>query len=428
MKKVLVFPCGSEIGLEIFRALQYEKHIELWGGSSVSSNHGKYLFENYIEEIPVVNEKHFLDALNEILKKHAIDYVFPAMDSVLLELSQNQGRLFSKVIGSPYETNRLCSSKLKTYQLFRGSVPVPEVYPPEALDDTFNRFPVFLKPEIGYGTRDTYIAKSKKEVLFHLERNPSLLILEYLPGKEYTVECFTDYKGELRFVGGRERMRIQGGISVHSEEVNHRDFYNIAETINKDLKFRGVWFFQLKENEKGELTLMEVATRVAGTMALFRNKGINLPLLSFYDAQNIEVDIIENKYRLTIDRALTNRFQLDYQYKYVYVDLDDCIIINGKINTMLMMFLYQCLNKSIKMILLTRHAGDLRSRLKDFRLTYLFDEVIHISGSDSKADHITYRPAIFIDDAFSERLDVSQKSGIPVFDLSSVESLIDWRF
>ena len=48
MKKVLVFPCGSEIGLEIYRSLKYNKDFELIGGASVN-DHGEFIYENYIE-------------------------------------------------------------------------------------------------------------------------------------------------------------------------------------------------------------------------------------------------------------------------------------------------------------------------------------------------------------------------------------------
>jgi hypothetical protein len=34
-KNVLVFPCGSEIGLEIHKSLSYSTHFTLVGGSSV---------------------------------------------------------------------------------------------------------------------------------------------------------------------------------------------------------------------------------------------------------------------------------------------------------------------------------------------------------------------------------------------------------
>jgi hypothetical protein len=45
-KKILVFPCGSEIGLEIYRAMRYSTHFTLAGASSVD-DHGKFVYEEY---------------------------------------------------------------------------------------------------------------------------------------------------------------------------------------------------------------------------------------------------------------------------------------------------------------------------------------------------------------------------------------------
>ena len=43
---VLVFPCGSEIGLEIHAALRHAKDICLHGASSVS-DHGEFVYARY---------------------------------------------------------------------------------------------------------------------------------------------------------------------------------------------------------------------------------------------------------------------------------------------------------------------------------------------------------------------------------------------
>ena len=51
MKNILVFPCGSEIGLEIHNALKYSKDFKLFGGSSVD-DYGKFVYANYISDIP----------------------------------------------------------------------------------------------------------------------------------------------------------------------------------------------------------------------------------------------------------------------------------------------------------------------------------------------------------------------------------------
>ena len=54
-------------------------------------------------------------------------------------------------------------------------------------------------------------------------------------------------------------------------------------------------------------------------------------------------------------------------------------------------------------------------------------EIIILKMEDKKSDYIVGIPAIFIDDAFAERNEVTKNKGIPVFDVDMVEALIDWR-
>jgi len=425
-KRVLIFPCGSEIGLELHRSLAWCKHVDLIGASSVKSNHGKYVFENYVEGVPFVDEPDFIPELNEIIEKYRVDFIYPAHDSVVLRLIRCRTSLACDLISSPVETCEICRSKSLTYTTFEGIVKVPQVYPSSRV---ISKFPVFLKPDVGQGSQGTNLALSAKDIDFYLEKDPSLLILEYLPGAEFTVDCFTDRHGVLRFVGGRQRVRIQSGISVNARQVRAGGrIQQLAETINGALNFRGAWFFQVKEAADGQLTLMEIAPRIAGTMGLYRNLGVNFALLSIYDRLDMEVEILCNPYSIELDRALISRFQFyDLDYEYVYVDLDDTLIVDGKLNTMLLALLYQCLNKGKKLYLLSRHRGDINHTLQQYRLDSLFDAVFQVGHVEEKIDYIRERSAIFIDDSYLERERVSMELGIPVFDLDAVESLLDWR-
>ena len=83
MKNVLVFPCGSEIGLEINRALKYSKHFKVFGASSVN-DHGKFEFDNYADGVPNVSDDNFIDHINYLVKQYNIDFIFPAHDSVVV--------------------------------------------------------------------------------------------------------------------------------------------------------------------------------------------------------------------------------------------------------------------------------------------------------------------------------------------------------
>ena len=399
-------------------------HVKLFGASSVSCNHGKYLYENYIEGLPHVDDPEFIDAMNCIIDKHEIDFLFPGHDSVVLSFADHQNKLNCRVIGSSVETCRICRSKRITYEKFASLLKVPELY--NCLKEICE-WPIFLKPDIGQGSRGTYLAHSYKEAKFYVSQDSSLLPMEYLPGAEYTVDCFTDCNGLLRFAGARERIRVQNGISVNSRPVYDNTFQEMAETINDTLEFRGVWFFQVKKSIDGTPTLMEIAPRVAGTMSLYRNLGVNFALLSVFDAMDLDVDILCNDYNLEVDRALTNRFRSNINYRHLYIDLDDCIIYEGKVNLQVVSLLYQCLNRNIKLHLLTRHADSLDKTLKDYRLSELFDEITQIDRSGRKSDYIRESDAIFIDDSFSEREAVSERLGIATFDCSMLEMLLDKR-
>ncbi len=422
---ILVFPCGTEIGLEVHRSLAYSTHVNLIGGSSVS-DHGEFVYDKVIEKIPFVDNDDFLTAINEVVATHKIDMIIPTHDSVVLKLAQAEasGKLTCKVMTSPVETCEISRSKKKTYDHFNGVIPTPKAFS-SASEVGDSDFPVFLKPDVGQGSKGTFTAKNVIDIDFYISKDPSILILEHLPGKEYTIDCFTNKNGELVFCEGRERSRITNGISVNSFTVDDSRFKKVAEKINQQLKLRGVWFFQVKEDKDQELVLMEIAPRIAGTMGLVRGKGVNLVLLAVFDLLDQEVSVFENSYKLTIDRALENRYKHDIVYAHAYIDFDDLVIFDGKVNIRIMAFIYQCLNKGIKIHLITRHREDLDASLAEYRLAGIFDEIIWLKNGEHKHSFITEEDAIFIDDSFAERKSVHDALGIPVFDAHMIEALIE---
>lgn len=420
--KVLVFPCGTEIGLEIHRALAFARGITLYGGSSIS-DHGEFVYRSYIPDIPYVTDSGFLPELNRVIKKNGIDYVIPAHDSVVLKLAEaaEAGGLSCKLLSSPYETCRICRSKKETNAVFSGLLPVPRLYP--SLKDV-KEWPVFLKPDEGCGSRGVAKCADRAEAEYHLGRRSDLLVFEYLPGKEYTVDCFTDRNGKLLFCGARERTRIMNGISVRTSPADNPIFRETAGVINSRLKFRGMWFFQMKEDRNGRAFLMEAAPRVAGAMALYRNLGVNFALMSLYDAEGNDVGVLCNDYPLVFDRALGGRFKAALDYKCVYMDWDDCVLVGGRLNLQMVALIYQCVTAGIDVVLLTRHAGDLGEAMRKNRLEQVFNSVEHIKDGAPKSSFIKERRSIFIDDSFTERKEVRENAGIPVFAPDAVESLL----
>lgn len=421
-RRVLVFPGGTEIALEVHRALGWCKEVSLLAAGADVSSHMRFVF-NESHVLPMVNDPEWLPAMRELVSAQAVDYIIPAHDDALLAVAEHAGQL-PGVITSPVETCRITRSKLATYAHLSGVVRTPRVLDPGSVDT----FPVVVKPDIGQGSQGMHVVDSREELDFRMAEDPTRIVLECLPGREYTVDCFSDREEGLLFCGGRERIRTRAGISMDSQPVTDPRFRELAEAIAQRLELHGAWFFQLKHDVDGALALLEVAPRIAGTSALYRAMGVNFPLLSIFEHERLPLKVLVNDAVVRIDRALVNRYRHDLAFTRVYVDLDDTLVVRGRVNTELVSLLYQCVDRGIRVCVLTRHVIEPAGTLRRHRLSELPDEVIHLTAGEPKSSVIdTTGGAIFIDDSFSERLEVAERLGIPTFDCSMIELLIDAR-
>lgn len=422
-RNILVFPCGSEIGLEVYRSLKYSTYFNLIGGSSVD-DHGRFVFENYVPDIPYVPDPSFIPTLKQIIREHNIDAIYPATDMGITYLKRAENELGCKVISPCLETTELCLSKKATYAKLDGVIPVPHEY---TTVEGIKHYPVFGKFDVGHSSIGTQRLDDETMVRDYMEHHPDAVICDYLPGDEYTVDCFSKSDGTLLFYGVRQRARIKNGISVRTVPVDDSgdEFGMLIRKINETIPFQGAWFAQFKRDVNGKLCLLEIASRLGGSSALYRAQGINFAQLTLFDAFGYDVSIVRNTNYVEMDRALDNVYKMDIHYSEAYVDFDDCLCIDKKlVNIDLVAFLYQCLNEGIKLTLLTHHDKDIHESLKTIRLDGLFDRIIHIDRSHQKSDYIDNTNSIFIDDSFAERQAVAKDKQVPVFSVDMIKMLL----
>jgi len=220
---------------------------------------------------------------------------------------------------------------------------------------------------------------------------------------------------------GRQEPRA-GLAALHHQHLAH----GLAV---RELRLRGAWFFQARRDREGRPRLLEVAPRIAGSMALSRARGINYALLSVYAHLGRPFSVLPLDHPLQLDRALGNRYRTSLDYRRVYLDLDDTLVRDGAVNPLLAALLYQWQARGVEVVLLTRHAGCPHRTLERHHLSAgLFAQVVHLQDGSPKSRAIAPgEPAILIDDSFRERREVREATGIPVFDLDAVEQLLDTR-
>jgi len=410
--RILVYPSGSEVSLEIHAALSWDKHISLLGCDSSPQNKGDLVFKVNHKPLPKMSDPAFMDEIWRLVELEGVDYVYPGNDDATVYLTPLGDRL---LIPSK-ETARICRSKRKTYGELSTTIRTPTC-------DGRMDFPVFLKPDQGSGSKDCHIIRSARDLQYYYTEGS--FIMEYIPGDEYTVDCFSD-EG-LKFAGPRRRSSVSGGISIGTELVFGEigdALRDMAEKIDKKLGMRGAWFFQAR-GEGTNLCLQEVSVRIAGSSGIHRYNGMNLPLMHVNLYAGNPVSFIYNPIFRNYSRPLSGYPRWSPAYDHVYVDVNDTLIVDGLVNPLLMQFLYQTHNNGRKIHLISTYDGDLITLLKKYRLPDIFSGVIHLPPGSRKSTGITNFPCIFIDDSFRERMEVHRDLQIPTFDLCSVGGLLD---
>src|SRR5690348_9283333 len=88
----LVFPGGTESGLEIWAAIRDCKDIRRFSASMDVSSHAPFAFARHFT-IPSIHQTGWLQQLNELIVRESIDYIFPAYDDIIVALAENADQI-----------------------------------------------------------------------------------------------------------------------------------------------------------------------------------------------------------------------------------------------------------------------------------------------------------------------------------------------
>ena len=418
MKNVLVFSCGAIPAVDINFALRGSKEYKVFGASSYD-DHGLYIYENYIGNVPFLSDPDFLEKFNEILVEYAIDFIIPLHEDMILYFQEHKEQLKATVISSCYETAVLCRYKSKTYARLSDCDFTPKTYEVEQV----TQYPVFVKKDTDQGARNAYKVDNKEELLVHTASG-DMVICEYLPGEEVTVDCFTDRHGALRFVNPRVADRMLAGIDVHARRLMaDPEIQRIAQQINEKISFRGPWFFQIKRDAEGKFKLLEIATRFAGAFGMTRCMDINTPLLALRDFEEKDIVVDYNDIPIEADKIFIGRYTIPLDYDTVVLDNPEALMIDSQVDGFFMMFVYQCVNKNKKLVLL---SGDAEKAAAQLQATKISERLFTFVAPENEGEAL-YEKAIFISRDDGRRSAIRQKYGIACYSPTVVEALLDWK-
>jgi len=234
------------------------------------------------EIVPRAGCIEYIPGLVDIVKRHNVSLVLPMTDLDIRSLARQRAKFeavgCSVMIGSE-ESIKLCRNKAAFQDILSdaGLATIRTTSLEEFRKEPF--YPCFVKPLRGSASVGTGVINNDQELKAHVATFGELLVVqEYVPGQEFTVDVFRSRNGTVHAVVPRLRMLIRSGEVETGMTL--RDDRIIEDTIKLSGLLGDVWGVfccQCKLEKGGRPRFFEVNPRFGGGSPLSIAAGANLP-------------------------------------------------------------------------------------------------------------------------------------------------------
>ena len=315
MINVFVTGAGAPGGPGIIKALALEPTYHIITGDTDPLAAGRFLGHPF-HRLPKATDEDYIPFMLDLCRREKIRVLFPLVTMELFKYARHLAEFRSagtEVIVSEQVYLDISNNKRKLLEHLRDhQVPIPEfhvVRHATELTDACRAlgYParnVVMKPSVSNGSRGVRIISESRndfDLLFNEKPGslyasldslngmlqgreiPELLITEYLPGEEFTIDTIVS-KGEARLIIPRRRTRMIGGISVRGEFVQHQDIIEYSRQVISTMTLDGPIGLQVKADHEGRFRILEINPRIQGTSVAALGTGVNLPVLAVKNA------------------------------------------------------------------------------------------------------------------------------------------------
>jgi len=297
--KLLMTGAGAPGGPGIIQALKKDRMINLYIADANPNASGRYLYnECSFYKIPKADDNNFIKFLLNLCIKLKINVILPLVTKELFKLSIAKKKFLKKnikIIVSDKDALFLINNKCSLYKhLKNNKIEVPEFFIASNKSDlkkaaiklNYGQVPIVIKPCIGNGSRGIRILDKNADrfdMLFNHKPNsifstlnevlstmgdkkiPKILVSEYLPGDEFTVDTIVNNGSIVDFLI-RTRTSINNGISTSGSFIDNKEIYEYIKKIISIIPgLSGPIGFQVKRSKKNKFLLLESNPRLQGT-------------------------------------------------------------------------------------------------------------------------------------------------------------------
>lgn len=269
MVNVLLLSSGRRI--ELIQAFQKALSEHAPGSKIIAADAQSLAPALYLADkavlLPRLTEETYIDRLCEVIEKFKIELVVPTIDPELPILSdarkEIEARTGTRIMVADPWVIRICNDKILTQEhVVSNGLLAPFVFE-SATGVSEEDFPLILKPRAGSSSIGVNVVKSFDEINYLLPRTHDPMIQEFVTGEEYTVDCFSDFDGNVISVVPRLRIATRGGEILKGRISKNRNIMNAVEALLRTLPMPGHSTIQCFETDRG-IEFIEINPRFGG--------------------------------------------------------------------------------------------------------------------------------------------------------------------
>lgn len=293
----------------ILHCLRADARLRVLAGDADPLAYGRTLADGFFPVSPS-SDPFYSDQVLQLAQEQQAGFILPITTRELLPLAEAAERFQSagiQLILAPAAVLRIANDKGFTYDAMSAAgLTVPQYRRVKNLNELMEVLEAgtaterrIFKPASGNGSRGFGIVLARNEPqrrniltekpgqpFFRLNDLPFLLpdqfetdmlVCEYLPGKEYSVDVLANH-GRLHYALVRSREKMIGGISVRGRFEPHPQILDQTAQICSLLHLHGPAGMQFKLRADGTPVLLEINPRLQGTVSSCLGAGINVPL------------------------------------------------------------------------------------------------------------------------------------------------------
>lgn len=309
---VLITGCGAPGAPSIIKLLKQE-NVKIIGVDINPDCAGRYLVDHYVQTGPLRRSAHIFADIRQICQRYHVKVVLPLVTAELRVFAKEKERLKDLcgtiVAVNDFDKIEIVNDKGKLYQFLESvGLPVAKFFivntskecgkAVRAIDESI----IYVKPPKGNGSRGCRMVKKFIDISgkpdgqisyldffnYHNLNPQEYIVMEYLPGIEYTIDILADH-GECLYVIPRKRDVIRGGITYSGTVEKNEEIIAYCKDIIGALDLHGIVGIQVKADKNGQYKILEINPRLQGTTCLSSAAGINLPYWAAMQALGHEV-------------------------------------------------------------------------------------------------------------------------------------------